>query len=86
MDLKSKSNLHIMNRIIMALDEENVIHKHRDQFTFIFFSIFFYSKILKPGMTKSIFERYIKKLLNFINKGNGIAHFFSAVFVACKTI
>lgn len=37
-------------------------------------------------MTKSIFERYIKKFLNFINKGNGIAHFFSAVFVACKTI
>lgn len=25
MDLKSKSNLHIMNRIIMALDEENVL-------------------------------------------------------------
>lgn len=24
-DLKSKSNLHIMNRIIMALDEENVL-------------------------------------------------------------
>lgn len=80
MDLKSKSNLHIMNRIIMALDEENVLSFINTETSFpsFFFPIFFYWKILKPGMTKSIFERYIKKFLNFINKGNGIANFFSA--------
>lgn len=43
MDLKSKSNLHIMNRIIMALDEENVlsfINTETSLPSFFFFNIF----------------------------------------------